>query len=83
MKADYRIGDEVYIGCYSGHGTPGWSLITDIQLRYNEITGNPYTILICENFQFNADTGDVIKGPTAYYLTDTVRKAKCSTRFIL
>jgi hypothetical protein len=72
MKSNYKIGDKVYIDGMSGFCDPHWDTITDIQIRYDEITGKPYNLIIVGNSHFRSDNGNCVKGPTAYYLTGDV-----------
>jgi len=64
----YKIGQKVLIAGYTGFCTDHEDVIVDIQTRYDELTGEPYEIVICKNGTYKAESGGCIEGAQMYYL---------------
>ena len=66
-KEDISIGDYIGIECEL-FGYPCHVLIVDIQQRYNEITGEPYKIVIDEeNEIWSTQSGSCLSNPKTFY----------------
>ena len=64
----YQVGQIVHIDGDSSFCTPSDEVITEIEVRYDEKTGQKYQLVICGNEHYRSDNGACVKGPSAYYL---------------
>jgi len=64
----FQIGQKVFIDGSSGFCDPSWEVITNIETKYDEDTGEPYQLIFCGGSSYRGDTGECITGPKAYYL---------------
>lgn len=72
MKDNYKIGDEVYLECYSSFGADatGRYPIKGIRTKYDPDTGKPHLEYKVDDNWYNSTDGSAATGPTAYYLED-------------
>lgn len=73
-KEEAKVGDYAYVDGYSGFCYGSYERITDIVTRYDEVTGNPYKVIVCDDDCFRFDDGWCIKGATAYRIFHYARK---------
>ncbi len=69
----YKIGQQVYSTEDSGFCQGGWSTVTGLKIKFDENTREKYQLVICGDREFRGDTGDCVKGGSAYYLTGEVK----------
>ena len=73
---EYKLGDTVTIGGYSGFCAPdSLETVAGIDYRYDEITGERYQIICTEGARrwFRSDTGQCVRGlGTAYRIKEDV-----------
>ena len=73
--ADVKVGDYIAIDGDSSFCYFGYHLISKIKTKYNEDTGQPYTLLIDDqDYEWNAPGGYCINGLRAYYIVGFYRK---------
>lgn len=65
-KDEIKVGDYAYVDGCSGFCTGSYEQITALSTRYDEITGDPYDVVICGNNIYRKDNGETIKGAKAY-----------------
>lgn len=65
-KEETRIGDYAMIDGFSGFCKGSYNKITDILMRYDETTGEPYKVVCCGDKWFHFDSGWCIRGASAY-----------------
>jgi len=64
----YEVGERVYIEAMSGMCTGGEDTVTAIKTKYDEDTGEPYTVVFCGDHGFREDNGAPINQPWMYGL---------------
>jgi len=64
----FKVGDSVYIECYTSMGSGGNDKVTKITKKYDEDTGKPYNVIWCGSHGFDARSGDAITEPYMYYI---------------
>lgn len=62
----FKIGDAALIGCDSSFCNTTNTIVTEILIRYNKITGERYNIIICDDWEFDERTLTSIKVPFMY-----------------
>ena len=67
---DFKIGGEVIVDCYTSFGTMSTEIITDIQLKYDQDTGEGYRIICIGDHHFDSRTGEALTPPLMYYIGD-------------
>ena len=65
-KQKYRIGDIVNIEGWTSFTTDTQRKITDIKIRYDELTGKPKKVIDCNGWEFDLTTGNAITSPIMY-----------------
>ena len=75
-KEQAVAGDYVYVDGDSGfcHGSD--DRIESIETRYNEMTGDPYKVVVTKHGVYRFDNGECIKGASAYRIFSYWRKLK-------
>jgi hypothetical protein len=68
-----KVGDKVYIDCFTSMGTGGISEVTKIVKKYDSDTGKPYDVIYFGDHQFDSRNGDAISSPTMYYISHKVK----------
>lgn len=67
-----KIGDEVYVACYSSTGasSEGNQTVANIETKYDGGTGKAFHIICIGNHLFDGRNGSAINAPTMYYIQD-------------
>lgn len=67
-----KVGDEVYVGCYTSMGasSEGNQKVTELKTKYDEDTGEPYTVICLGDHKFDGRNGGAMNSPTMYYIDD-------------
>lgn len=73
-KEEAKVGDYAYVDGYSGFCYGSYERITDIVTRYDEITGEPYKVIVCGKGLYRFDNGWSINGAMAYSIFHYARK---------
>jgi len=66
--AKYKVGERVCVELINSLCTGGEDTVTAIKTKYNEDTGEPYTVVFCGNHGFREDNGEPINPPWMYWL---------------
>jgi len=71
---DIKVGDEVYVGCYTSMGasSEGNQTVTDVKVKFDEDTGEPYNVIYLGEHKFDTRNGGAINAPTMYYISEKV-----------
>lgn len=75
-KEEAIIGDYVYVDGDSGFCQGSDERIKSIETRYNEMDGAPYKVVVTAHGSYRFDTGECIKGSSAYRIFSYWRKIK-------
>lgn len=64
-----KIGDEVYIDCFSSMGSSscGDIKITDVVIKYDSDTGEPFNVIITDEDAWDSRTGLNYTNPNYMY----------------
>ena len=64
-------GDNVWIDCDASFVTAGgYHTVTEVKIKYDEDTGEPYNVICCDKHEFDARSGGAITPPTMYYISE-------------
>lgn len=67
--SELQIGDPVYHDGDSSFCTMSELTVTDIKIKYDPDTGEPYNVIFCGKLMFDGRTGNAINPPLAYYIS--------------
>jgi len=67
--SELQTGDLVYHDGDSSFCTMSELTVTDIKIKYDPDTGEPYNIIFCKDLMFDGRTGNAINPPLAYYIS--------------
>ena len=67
-----KVGDDVYVACYTSMGasSEGTRTVTELEIKYDEDSGDPYTVICLGKHKFDGRDGGALNSPTMYYIAD-------------
>lgn len=70
MSKKFKVGDYIWLNCYTSHGasSEGYITVTNIKYKYDEDTGDPYEVICFEDLEFNAETGESLTKSDMFYI---------------
>ena len=65
---NFNVGDKVRVECWRGFGTGGEDVVTALDVRYDEKTGEAIPIVRVGDSWYNDSNGDSYKQEKMYYI---------------
>lgn len=63
----FEIGEKVIVSGNNGFCTSGTAEVTEIKQKFDEDTGEPYDVVVCDGrLEYRADNGNPVTPPWAY-----------------
>ena len=64
-----KVGDEVYMDCYSslGSSSAGYYDITEVSYKYDENTGEKFKVIHTEDKMWDSRDGEPYKNPNSMF----------------